>query len=443
METNQVPWSERISYGLTDTGYNLVFTMVGTYLLFFYTDVYGVAAAVIAPLFLLARVLDGVTDPFEGIIIDKIHTRWGKCRPFWLWFSTPFAVLAVLTFSAPDFSATGKIIYVYATYIGLNLFISLVSLPISAILPNLTNNNHERTVVNVVRMVCNAVGSLIVAAATIPLVAAFGRGNSQQGFFLTAVLFAFVAVVLFINGWAHTRERVQPNNGKPVSVKDGIRSINTLPWYLLLALVVIVNLSLTIKNQSTIYYMQYNLNRPDLTPALLTLPNLFLLLAIVVSPTISKRMGKRNASLLGVFISIAGNILIVVANSSIPLLFAGTIISFLGLGIPAGLLGAMFADTVDYAEWKTGVRSTGIIYSASSFGVKMGQGLGGALGAMIMALGHYVPNAVQSVSALAAIRFNFVWSVLIAVIILAVLFYFYPVDKLYPQIQADLEMRRL
>lgn len=145
--------------------------------------------------------------------------------------------------------------------------------------------------------------------------------------------------------------------------------------------------------------------------------------------------------MLGIGIAIIGSILVVVSGPNVPLLFVGTVVSFLGLGIPAGLLGAMFADTVDYAEWKTGVRSTGIIYSATSFGVKMGQGLGGALGAMVMALGHYVPNAVQSPSALAAIHFNFGWSVVIALAILAILLFFYPVDRVYPQIQAELEAR--
>ncbi len=271
---------------------------------------------------------------------------------------------------------------------------------------------------------------------------AFGEADEQKGYLLTAVLFSSIAVILFLNAWARTRERVQPVEEKPVAIKDGLKSLNTLPWYLLMAVVVIVNLSITIKNQSTIFYMQYNLNRPDLTPTLLTVPNLFLLLSVVLSPMISKRMGKRNASLLGISVSLLGSILVVISNTSIPLLFVGTILNYLGLGIPAGLLGAMFADTVDYVEWKSKVRSTGLIYSASSIGIKMGQGFGGALGAGMMALGAYVPNVPQVASSLAAIRFNFAWAILIALILLAVVVYFYDVDKVYPRIAEDLKNRR-
>jgi Na+/melibiose symporter-like transporter len=209
-----------------------------------------------------------------------------------------------------------------------------------------------------------------------------------------------------------------------------------------MTMAIIFNLAATVKNQSTIYYMQYYLERPELTSSMLTVPNLFLLLTLVLAPLISKRMGKRNSSLLGMGVSVLGSLLVLVSGRSVPLLFAGSIVTALGLGIPFGILGAMFADTVDYLEWKSGVRSTGLVYSASSIGIKMGQGLGGALGAAVLALGHYVPNVVQSASSLAAIRFNYAWVALIAVLLLAVALYFYRVDQVYSQIQEDLKARR-
>jgi GPH family glycoside/pentoside/hexuronide:cation symporter len=442
MEKNQVPWLERISYGLSDTGFNLMFTMMSTYLLYFYTDVFGVAAAVVAPVFLVGRVIDALTDPLEGILMDRVNTRWGKIRPFWLWFSLPWGILATLVFTAPHLSSTGKVVYIYITYLLFNAVLSLVSLPISAILPSLTSNTHERTVVNVVRMVFNTFGNLLVLMLTLPLVSALGKSNPQHGYLLTAILFSSIAVLLFLNAWARTRERVKPANQETVPVRKALKSLNHLPWYLLMALAIIFNLCATVKNQSTIYYMQYNLGRPELTASLLTVPNLFLLVSLVFSPALSKKMGKRNASLLGMGVSILGCLLVVVSGRSIPLLFAGSIVTGLGFGIPFGVSGAMFADTVDYIEWKSGVRSTGLVYSASSIGIKVGQGLGGALGAAVMALGHYVPNVVQSASSLAAIRFDFVWAALISVIIMMVVLFFYRVDKLYPTIEQELKARR-
>jgi GPH family glycoside/pentoside/hexuronide:cation symporter len=442
MEKNQVPWLERISYGLSDTGFNLMFIMMSTYLLFFYTDVFGVAAAVIAPIFLVGRLIDGVTDPFEGILMDKVHTRWGKIRPFWLWFSIPWGILAVLVFTSPPLGPAGKVIYIYITYLAFNAVLSLVSLPTNAILPSLTSIAHERTVVNVVRMVFSTVGNLVVVGLALPLVDLLGKTGPQQGYFFTAVLFSTIAVILFLNAFARTRERVQPIEEKPIAVKEGIKSLKNLPIFLAVLMVIVANLTLTIKSQSTIYYMQYNLNRPDLTPALLTVPNLFLLLTIVLSPLVSKRIGKRNACLLGIGISTIGSLIVLVSGASIFLLFAGTIICYMGLGFPAGMFGAMFADVVDYTEWKSRVRSTGLIYAGSSIGIKMGQGLGGALGAAVMALGNYIPNVTQSDSSLAALRFNFAWTMLIGVILLGVILYFYNVDKLYPQILEDLRKRK-
>jgi GPH family glycoside/pentoside/hexuronide:cation symporter len=442
VEKNQVPWLERISYGLSGTGFNLMFMMTSTYLLYFYTDVFGLNAAVIAPVFLVGRIIDALTDPLEGILMDRINTRWGKIRPFWLWFSLPWGILSALVFTAPNFSPTGKVVYIYITYLLFNAVLSLVSLPMAAILPSLTSNTHERTVVNVIVQIFGTIGGVVVMMLALPLVSALGKSNQQQGFLLTAALFSSIAVLLFLNAWARTRERVQPINKKPAPVGEALKSLKQLPWFLLMAVLIIVNLSSTMRNQSTIYFMQYNVGKPELTYAMLTVPNLFMILSLVLSPAISKKMGKRNASLLGLGISTLGCLLVLVAGKNIPLLFTGSIVLVLGFGIPFALIGPMFADTVDYIEWKSGIRSTGLVYSASTISIKMGQGLGGALGAAVLAVGNYVPNIVQTASSLAAIRFNFAWAVLIAVVAAAIILFFYPVDQLYPTIMKDLKVRR-
>ncbi|MBE0687984.1 MAG: MFS transporter [Anaerolineaceae bacterium] len=442
MEKNQVPWLERISYGLSNTGFNLMFMMTSTYLLYFYTDVFGVAAGIIAPVFLVGRFLDAITDPLEGILMDRVNTRWGKIRPFWLWFSLPWGILATLVFTGPDLSATAKVVFIYVTYLLFNAVISMVSLPMAAILPSLTSNTHERTVVSVIAQVFGTFGGLFVMMLTLPLVSALGGTNPKQGFLLTAILFSSIAVLLFLNAWARTRERVLPINKKPVPVRQALKSLNQGPWYLLMAVLIIVNLVSTMRNQSTIYFMQYNVGRPELTSAMLTIPNLFMIISLVFSPLISKKIGKRNAGVLGFGVSVLGSLLVVVAGSNVPLLFAGSIVLTLGIGLPFGVIAAMFADTVDYIEWKSGVRSTGLVYSASTISIKMGQGMGGALGASVLALGHYVPNVIQSASSLTAIQFNFSWAALIGVTVGGVVLIFYQVDKLYPTIQADLTARR-
>ena len=259
---------------------------------------------------------------------------------------------------------------------------------------------------------------LVVAAATWPLVHTLGQGDEGKGFFMTALLFAVVAVVLFFNGWAHTRERVQANEGKPVPVKKGLKSILNLPWVLLLILAIVANLCTVIKQTSTLYYLRYYLGKPEIDVPAIDNPYP---ICVYRSHTVTlsiKKDGEEECVLAGIAVATVGSIIVIISETNIVLLFAGTVLTYMGIGVPAGLLGAMFADTVDYAEWKSGVRATGLVYSACSLGIKIGQGLGGAVCAMILTLGNYVPNVEQSASALAAIKFNFAWIGLIACVLL-------------------------
>lgn len=214
--SNQVSWKERISYGLGDTASNLVFQMITMYLMFFYTDVYGLNVAAVGTLFLVARIIDAFDSPIFGVLIDRTNTRWGKSRPYFLWLALPFAIVAVLTFMTPDIGDTGKIVYAYITYIALGILYAGINLPLTSLLPSMTSNSQERTAVNSVRMIFGQLGGLIVSIGTLPLVAAFGQGDQQQGFLWTMVLFASVAVVLFFITFANTRERVQTANGSQV-----------------------------------------------------------------------------------------------------------------------------------------------------------------------------------------------------------------------------------
>ncbi|GJM76046.1 hypothetical protein HMSSN036_82620 [Paenibacillus macerans] len=166
-----------------DTASNLVFTIVTTYLMFFYTDVYGLNVAAVGTLFLVARLIDALDGPIFGVLIDRTSTKWGKSRPYFLWLSIPFGVVAILTFMTPDLSATGKIVYAYATYIALGILYAGVNIPLSSLLPSLTSNSQERTVVNTYRMVGGQTGAFIVNAAVLPLVA-FWAGQPAAGFSL-------------------------------------------------------------------------------------------------------------------------------------------------------------------------------------------------------------------------------------------------------------------
>lgn len=431
MNEKQVSLKERISYGLGDTASNLIFTVVTTYLMFFYTDVFGLNVAAVGTLFFVARLIDAFDGPIFGVLIDRTSTKWGKSRPYFLWLAIPFGVVSILTFMTPDLSPAGKIVYAYATYISLGILYAGVNIPLSSLLPSLTSNSQERTVVNTYRMVGGQAGAFIVNAAVLPLVAFLGGGNQQTGFLYTMILFASVGVALFFVTFANTRERVQSNGNKPIPFKQGVKALKgNYPWWILLIVNVLLFISIIIGNQSTIYFLNYNMNRPDLVPLLNGL-SVLTIVGVIAVPFMTQKIGKRNTLLVGFVIACAGQLLIYAGSqaAAISLLITGKVFSQIGLGIVAGLKFAMIADTVDYGEWKSGVRAQGLLMAASTFGVKFGMGLGGAISAWIMSMGGYVANQQQTATALMAIEFNFVWAPLICFVLSILLLLFYKLDR--------------
>jgi len=446
MNAKQTTWKERISYGLADTASNLVFQVITTYLLFFYTDVAGLSAAAVGTLFLIARVIDAFDSPIIGIMIDKTSTRWGKARPWFLWLAVPFSAMAILTFYVPDLSASGKLAYAYVTYIILGIIYAGINLPITAMLPSMSSNSQERTVIGVVRMVLALVGSMFVAVFTLPIVDAIGGGDQQKGFFWTMVIFSIAAALLFVNAFWNTREHIRSSSSdKALPVKVAISAIKgNWPWVIVLFLNFIFWVASIMKTQTTVYFFTYNMGNKDLIPAAQG-ASILMFVTLLMVPFFTKKIGKRNTMILGLAISIVGQLVQFAGSSSasVPVIFAGIVIAALGMGFCAGLLFTMIADTVDYGEWKNNVRAQGLLTSASSFGVKFGMGLGGAVCAWILSFGGYQANKEQTSSALFAIELNFIWIPLICFALAIVALLFYKLDKEEAQMLAELESRRV
>ena len=443
---NMVSNKERFGYSLGDVASNLTFTLVTTYLMFFYTDVVGLAPAVVATLFLVARIWDAINDPIMGIVVDKTDTKWGKCRPWFLWLAIPYGIIAILTFTVPDLSMNGKIIYAYVTYIGLGMIYTGINIPYSAILPSLTSNVQERTEVNAVRMIMAMIGGLIVNMLTMPMVNALGNGNNEKGFQMTMIIFASIAVVLFLITFASTKERVNFKQDKKQTVRDGFKAIKgNLPWLISLLINFVFWVGMTMKTGTIVYYMIYNIGREDMIPLVMLSITAGMLPAIALSPALSKLVkGKRNTMIVGNIIAIIGTLIMFAAGTNnIGLLIAGNVIGSFGVGFTAGVLFAVMADTVDYGEWKSGIRAQGLLYAASSFGVKLGMGIGGALSAAILGDVGYIAGTQQTEAALAGIRFNIIWMPIIAYIVAIVLLLFYKLDKEQDQMQYELAQRRM
>lgn len=443
--TTLVSWKERISYGLSDTASNLTFQMVTFFLMFYYTDIIGIDPVALVTLFLVARIWDGVNDPLMGIIVDKTSTKWGKSRPYFLWMAVPYALFAILTFT--DFGLTGsnQLLYAYVTYIGFGMIYTAINIPITAILPSMTDNYQERTDIAAIRMIFAVVGGLIVASATMPLVELLGKGDDSIGFRNTMIVFSLIAIVLFILAFINVRERIiTKSSEKALKISESIQAVKgNWPWLIITFLGIFFWIGNAMKNASTIYFLEYYFGRIDLAPIIIPLGLISMLIAVSVVPIITRKISKKNTILVGGAIAIIGYLLLIIAGRyHIGLLFIGTFLSNFGGGFGAGVIFSMIADSVDYGEWKSGVRAQGLLCAAGGFGAKVGMGIGAALASFILAKGGYIAGAVQSENALLAIQMNYILVPMATTIIACLLLVFYRLDNQYDEIIKELHNRR-
>lgn len=225
-------WRQRIGYGSSDFACNLIWQMISLYLLYFYTNVMHLNAGAVSVMFLVTKVIDGISDLIVGFLIDKTNTKWGKSRPWILFGAVPFGVAAVLAFSVPDIGQTGMLIYAYITYILLSTAYTVVNIPMASILPALSEDPHERTVLASCRTFFSSIGSTVVSAFALTLVDKFGNGNEALGFRIVMMIFGVVGCLVFFFCFFNTKERVTIKQEK-VSLKANISCLlHNKPWKL-------------------------------------------------------------------------------------------------------------------------------------------------------------------------------------------------------------------
>jgi GPH family glycoside/pentoside/hexuronide:cation symporter len=391
--------AEKTGYGLGDTASNLVWATLMSFMMIYYTDVFGISAAAVGTMFLFARIFDGVLDFLMGAIADRTQTRWGKFRPYLLWMCVPMAVAMVLTFTVPGFSPNGKLVYAWVTFNLLMAIYTAINIPYSALSGVMTRDPLERTGLNSYRMVLAQCGGFIVSGATLPLVAFFGKGNAATGYQMTAALFGVGVIVLFLITFATTRERIQPEPAQKTSlVEDILRLMANRHWIVLFLVAILDMTFICIRSGSLVYYAKYVLGMSEgrITTFLL-LGNAGVIVGALATRFAVAKVGKRNTMIAAHVIMAAGTALFYwLPPASETEALAFQFVHSLGGGFTAVLLFAMIADTADYSEWKSGVRTTGIVFSATTCAQKIGVGIGGALTGLLLTSFGYQANAAQT-----------------------------------------------
>lgn len=437
---------EKIGFGLGDTASNLVWATLMSFIMYYYTDVFGITAAAVGTMFLFARAFDGVTDFITGAIADRTNTRWGKFRPYLLWMCVPLAIVTVLTFTVPDFDPTGKLIYAWVTYNVLMLFYTAINIPYSALSGVMTDDPLERTSLNSYRMVLAQCGGFLVNGAMLPLVKYFGKGNESLGFQMTTALFGLIVICLFLVTFATTKERIHPDPAQKTSLKEDLVTLfRNRHWIIMFAAGMLDLTFIIIRAGTLVYYCKYFLNLDEgRTTTFLLLGNVGFIAGAVCARFLVRAVGKKNGLILAhVLMAVSAGAAYLIAPSAIGLAFALQVLHTIGGGLNATLYWAMIADTADFSEWKFKVRTTGIVFSATTCSQKIGMGIGGAAAGFLLSNFGYVAGAVQTAHANHGILMLVSLIPAIGFALVAALFSGYGLtEKLCTTIREDLAIRR-
>jgi GPH family glycoside/pentoside/hexuronide:cation symporter len=477
---------EKIGYGFGDLASCIFWQTITLYLLFFYTDVFGLAAVAAGTMIAVSRLLDAFFDIGVGMTADRTSTRWGKFRPYLLWMAVPLAVSAVLAFSTPNFGTTGKLIYAYLTFTFFMFMYSAVNIPYTALLGVISGEATERTSAASFKFIGAYLGGLIVSATALPLANSLGHGNVARGWQITMVFYGIAAVIFFFITFISTRERIQPIAKEKTSLKNDLLDLSkNIPWMMLFLVTVLFILFVCIRLSVTAHYFKYYIGEqviPWLTGLINSLLGIFNLLLTgigkeAIAPlaaghaygfevlasifnTIGQALSLVGVALVPWFANLVGRkkaviILFIGAmictasfyffrpENLLPIFVFQTIGSMMG-GPISTLLWVMYADTADYSEWKTGRRATGLVFSASIMSNKFGWVIGSMIAGLILSWTGFIPNALQNINVQNGLKSMMsIIPVAAGIIALLILILFYKLDeKTMESIKSDLEQRR-
>lgn len=462
VNTDKVTLKEKIGYGFGDAASSMFWKLFGMYLMFFYTDIFGMEAKVVGTMFFVTRIWDSMFDPIIGVIADRTETKWGKFRPFILFLAIPFAVIGVFTFYTPDFGTVGKVVYAYVTYSLMMMVYSAINVPYASLLGVMSPNPKERNVLATFRMVFAYVGSFVTLLLFMPLVNYFSKGSKviedqQYGWLMAVVIIAIVCAILFFFCFSFTKERVKPVKQEQTSLKADIQDLlKNKPWWILLGAGVSALIFNSIRDGATIYYFKYFINEDGfgsirflnipfvLSGLYLALGQAANIIGVILAAPVSNRIGKKYTYMGAMMIATMLSIVFYwLDKENLILIFTLQVLISICAGSVFPLLWSMYADCADYSEVKTGNRATGLIFSSSSMSQKLGWAVGTALTGWLLGYFGFQANQIQSAETIDGIKMFLSFLPAVGTLLSVVFIYFYPLtEKKLDEITSELNEKR-
>lgn len=394
MKSQVLSAKEKFGYGLGDAASHIVFDNVMLYMMFFYTDIFGIPAAFVGTMFLLARALDAISDPCMGLIADRTRSRWGKFRPWILFGAVPFGIVCVFAYSSPDFSMGGKMIYAAVTYTLLTLMYTVVNIPYCALGGVITNDPEQRISLQSWRFVLATAGGMLSTVLMMPLVNLIGGEDKALGFQGGIAILAVVAFLMLAFCFWSTKERVQAPPAS-TSMREDIRDILQNDQWRIVGVLTILNiLAVSVRGGAMMYYVTWIMGSPTVFALFLTtycVGNLF-------GSALAKPLTDWKCKVSVFWWTNAALFVLSVLMFFVPMQASVAMFIFIFvIGVLHQLVTpiqwVMMSDTVDYGEWRNGKRLTGISFAGTLFVLKLGLAIGGALIGWLLAWGGYSAGA--------------------------------------------------
>lgn len=422
----------RAAYGIGDYAICLYWSGVGLYLLYFYTDVVGISPLYAGWIYAIGITWDAITDPFMGFIAERTRSKWGSYRPFIIFGSVPLALSFVLLFWVPPFEGTFLFLFLLLVNIFHRSCFTIVSVPYSSLTARITDDSDERTKLTTARMLAASFGTFSISAAGFPIVLFFGSGNESTGFLFLGLISGSIAILILAITVYFVKERTfDPVNQINANFKLIAKSVSqNYPFWIVFSSILILGSTAIMFNNNLIYFVKYSLDLHAYQGLLLGTSGGFTLLAIPFWALLALRLGKRNSWLIAMVWLLVGFLAFYFypTQSLSELLI---ILAFLGFGNGATgvLFWSMLPDTIEYGEWKTGIRTESSLYGFMTFAQKGAIGISALLLGIILTNIGFIPNETQSQETLDSLKMVMSWVPISGVILSLVMVIFYPINK--------------
>ena len=405
----QLGFGRRLGFGVGDFGINIFWNMTNLFAMFYYTDVIGISNTTAGLIIFGAMVWDTITDPVIGVLAERTRTRIGRFRPYLFLGAVPLGISFVLMFSTPMASTGAAAAYAFSTQLIFRTFYTVVGVPYSSLSARMTQDSDERGALAVHRMMFATIAGIVIAAFTRDGAALLGHGDLHAGFRNVAMLYAGLGMAAVLLCAASTREpapeapgEVQPRIGIPAILR--MLRANTAFWTAF-AIILFGMIGATISSKAVLYYLKYNLNAEQFTGIALLSVAVTIMVAVPVWGALSKRIGKRRVWASGFLITGAASALLWFNPVEAPAVVI-PILAFGAIGSSANYFStwSTLPDTVEFGEWKTGIRSESTIFGAVAFAQKLALGFATLVAGLLLDGFGYVANTAQTPHALLGLK---------------------------------------